>query len=237
MLEKVVIIGAGDHGRGTLEILREARRHGGGYDVLGFLDDAPQKQGGQIGGLPVLGGLNWIHSHGRSDIGYVIGISDTRAKLGITQSLSGASLTFISAIHPSANIATGVRMAPGVVLNAGVAIAYDASIGEHVTVNLNATIGHDCVVGRFSTIAPGANIAGKVQLGEGCSVGLNATVGLGLELGEWSSIGPGSVVIRQVLPGQHVFGNPARPVPRGEQLPPSPLAIGGVAPPRIASEV
>jgi sugar O-acyltransferase (sialic acid O-acetyltransferase NeuD family) len=210
--EKVVIIGAGDHGRGALEIFREASRHGCKYDVLGFLDDSQQKQGVTVGGLPVLGGLDWIHDQHRPEIGYVIGIADTRAKQRIAQRLDERSLTFVSVVHPSAFIANGVRVAPGALINAGVAIAYDTLIEEHTTVNLNATIGHDCVVGRFSTVAPGTNIGGRVRLGEGCDIGLNAAVGKGLQIGEWSSIGPGTVVIKDVAPGQSVFGNPARTV-------------------------
>lgn len=216
--EKVVIIGAGDHGRGALEIFREASRHGCTYDVLGFLDDSPQKQGVRVGDLPVLGGLDWINDQHRPEIGYVIGIADTRAKQRIAQRLDERSLTFVSVIHPSAFIANGVRVAPGAVINAGAAIAYDTVIEDHAMVNLNATIGHDCVLGRFSTIAPGANIAGRVRLGEGCDVGMNATVGKGLEVGEWSAIGPGTVVIRNIVAGQHVFGNPARVLPTIDQL-------------------
>jgi sugar O-acyltransferase (sialic acid O-acetyltransferase NeuD family) len=211
-IHKVVIIGAGDHGRGTLEILREASGHDGGPEVLGFLDDSPMMQRGIVAGLPVLGGLDWIHAH-RPEIGYIIGIADTRVKQRTAQRLSDRSLVFVSAIHPSVIRASGVRIAPGAIINAGVVIAYDAVIEEHTTVNLNATIGHDCVLGRFSTVAPGANIAGKVRLGEGCDVGVNATVGKGLEIGDWSSVGPGAVVIKNVAPGQHVFGNPARLVP------------------------
>ena len=187
-------------------------------DVLGFLDDSPQKQGVRVGDLPVLGGLDWINDQHRPEIGYVIGIADTRAKQRIAQRLDEKSLTFVSVIHPSAFIANGVRVAPGAVINAGAAIAYDTVIEDHAMVNLNATIGHDCVLGRFSTIAPGANIAGRVRLGEGCDVGMNATVGKGLEVGAWSAIGPGTVVIRSIVAGQHVFGNPARVLPTIDQL-------------------
>jgi sugar O-acyltransferase (sialic acid O-acetyltransferase NeuD family) len=211
-VETIVIIGAGDHGRGALEIFREASRYGGHYDVLGFVDDAMSKQGTAVGGLPVLGGLSWITDRVRQRLSYVIAIADTRAKQTIADRLRPFGLTYVSVVHPSAFIGSGVRLAPGALINAGVIIAYDTVIGEHTTINLNATVGHDCIVGRFSTVAPGANIAGKVHIDEGCDVGMNATVSKGLRVGEWSSIGPGTVVIRSVEPRQHVFGNPARVV-------------------------
>ena len=159
-----------------------------------------------------LGGLEWVPAEPQPDLGYVIGIADTRAKQRIAQRLSDRPITFLSAVHPSLIAASGVRIAPGAIINAGVAIAYDAVIEEHTTVNLHSTIGHDCVLGRCSTVAPGANIAGRVRLGEGCDIGVNATIGKGLEIGEWGSVGPGAVVVRNVAPGQHVFGNPARVV-------------------------
>jgi sugar O-acyltransferase (sialic acid O-acetyltransferase NeuD family) len=212
MPKKIVIIGTGDHGRGTLEIFREVRRYEGSCEILGFLDECTRRHGDAIAGVPVLGGLDWIRSADRAEVGYIIGIADGRTKQRIVQSLESDSLTFVSAIHPSVILAGDVRVAPGAIINAGVAIAYDTLIEEHTTINLNATLGHDCVLGRFSTVAPGANIAGRVRVGEGCNIGPNATIGKGLDVGEWSSIGPGTVVIKNVLRGQSVFGNPARTV-------------------------
>src|SRR5262245_12005000 len=213
MGRQVVIIGAGDHGRGVLEILREAARQGENCDVLGFVDDAPQKRGTFVSGTPVLGGLDWIRSAGVPDLGFVLAIANTRAKAGIVRRLADHSLSFVSAIHPSVILAGGVRLEAGAVLNAGVVVAYDTVVGAHSTINLNATIGHDCSVGSFSTVAPGANVAGRVRLGEGCDVGMNATIAAGLTIGKWSSIALGSVVLKDVPDGRRVFGNPARPMP------------------------
>jgi sugar O-acyltransferase (sialic acid O-acetyltransferase NeuD family) len=208
--KKVVIIGAGDHGRGTLEILRESYRYNGGCQVVGFLDESSEKRGTEIAGVPVLGGLDWIGGHEGSDVGYVIGIGNTRVKQRIAQCLLTRSVTFVPAVHPSVVVATGVSIAPGAIINAGVTIAYDTRIEEHTTINLNATIGHDCVLGRFCTVAPGANIAGSVHVGEGSDVGLNATIARGVRIGDWSTMGPGTVVLRDVASGQSLFGNPAR---------------------------
>jgi sugar O-acyltransferase (sialic acid O-acetyltransferase NeuD family) len=210
MDRQIVIIGAGDHGRSVLEIFREASRIGPRFEVMGFLDDAPEKKSARVGGRPVLGGLEWIRD--RSDLGYVIAVAHPRSKERIVRHVDELGLTFVSAIHPSVILAEGVHVEPGAILNAGVVVAYDTTIEAHSTVNLNATVGHDCRLGRFSTIAPGANIAGKVIVGKGCDVGMNASVAKGVTLGEWSSIGIGSVVIRNVAAGQQVFGNPARSI-------------------------
>lgn len=219
MDRKVVIIGAGDHGRGVLEILREASRTSTRADVIGFVDDAPDKQGASISGVSVLGGIDWIRSSREPDVDYVIAVANTRTKAHIARRLDSRALTFVAAIHPSVILAGGVRVEPGAILNAGVVVAYDTLVCAHSTVNLNATLGHDCTLGRFSTVAPGANIAGHVQLGEGCDVGMNATVAAGLAIGEWSSIALGAVVMKNVAAGQRVFGNPARLVPMPSQRP------------------
>jgi sugar O-acyltransferase (sialic acid O-acetyltransferase NeuD family) len=217
-VRKVVIIGAGDHGRGTLEILREAARYNGGCQVLGFLDDSLEKRGTVISGVPVLGDLEWIAAHASPDVGYVIGIADVRVKQRLARCLASQMLEFVAAVHPSAIVATGVTIAPGAIINAGVAIAYDTVIEAHTTINLNATIGHDCILGRFSTVAPGGNIAGRVRVGEGCDIGLNSTIARRVRIGDWTSIGPGTVVLRDVASGQSLFGNPARVVPHPGEL-------------------
>jgi sugar O-acyltransferase (sialic acid O-acetyltransferase NeuD family) len=211
--DRIIIIGAGDHGRGTLEILLAAREAGLTSDVSGFVDDAPEKRGGNVGGLPVLGGLDWLRSNHQQNHRYIIALANCATKQVIAARLSGMHVEYASAIHPTAVLGRGVRIAPGAIVNAGVVIAYDTVISEHTTINLNATIGHDCTVGRYSTIAPGANVAGRVTIGAGCEIGLNAAVGRGVTIGEGAVIGPGAVILGNVAADARMFGNPARAVP------------------------
>jgi sugar O-acyltransferase (sialic acid O-acetyltransferase NeuD family) len=211
--EKVVIIGAGDHGRGTLEILKAQHRQSSNLDVVGFLDDSVAKYSHTVGGLPVLGTVEWIESNHNPEVKYVLGIADCGAKRALANRLAKIGVEFVSAIHPTAVLGGGVKVMAGSIIGAGVVVAYDTLIEEHTTVNLNATIGHDCVVGRFSTVAPGANVAGRVRIAEGCDIGPNATLVKGINLGAWSWIGPGSVVLKTAAPSARLFGNPARMMP------------------------
>jgi sugar O-acyltransferase (sialic acid O-acetyltransferase NeuD family) len=218
MAVDLLIIGAGDHGRGTLEIVKACNAVSRTFNVLGYLDDAPGKRGQMIDGLPVLGGLCWLEANHRDELRYVIALADCSGKQRIAGRLEPLGLCYASIVHPSVVFSSGVQVGAGSTIGAGVVVAHDTTIGEHVTLNLNCTIGHDCVLGRFATVAPGANVAGRVHIGEGAEVGLNAAVARGTRVGEWTVIGPGSVVLKDVASRQRAFGNPARLVPASAPL-------------------
>ena len=65
---RALVMGAGDAGR----LLVAGIQHSQGWVVVGFLDDAPGKQGGRIAGIPVLGDLgkapHWVAVHGITHI-------------------------------------------------------------------------------------------------------------------------------------------------------------------------
>ncbi len=56
---QLLIVGAGKAGRRLLEAIR--RRRGSGLEVVGFIDDDPQKIGTEIDGVPVLGNASSIY--------------------------------------------------------------------------------------------------------------------------------------------------------------------------------
>lgn len=211
---RIVLVGAGDHGRGTLEILR-ARAAAGLHapEVIGFVDDNPALADKLVGGIPVLGNVEWLAQRS-GQFAAILSLAGARAKQKIAERLDSSGVLYTNAIHPSVNLGVGLHVGPGAIINAGVAIAYDTLIGRHTTVNLNATIGHDCEIGDLSTIAPGVNITGKVKVGIGVEIQTNATIVPGLKLGDFCQVGPGSVVLRDVEPGESVFGNPARRMPK-----------------------
>jgi len=213
-VKKVVIIGAGDHGRGALEIFKTSNQKRFEYDVVGFIDDDPSKFQKKIDKVPVLGPVSWLKKQVNGDLSYILAISQCATKRRIIEDLQDLPLNFINATHPTAIIGSDVQMGSGNIIGAGAVIAYNTRLQNHITINLNTTVGHDCLIGEFVTIAPGANIGGKVKLGKGCDIGPNSTISKGVTVGDWSCLGPSTVVLREIPPNKSYFGNPARPVPR-----------------------
>jgi len=94
----------------------------------------------------------------------------------------------------------------------GAQYTVNVQFGLCVIVNLNATIGHDCVIGDFVTISPGANISGNVTLGKRCYIGTGAAIIEGVTICDDVVIGAGCVVVRDISePGTYV-GCPAKKI-------------------------
>lgn len=86
---------------------------------------------------------------------------------------------YATLIHPGAIVSPSAEIGVGSVIMAGAVIQAGARIGKHCIVNTAATVDHDCVLGDFVHIAPGAHLCGAVNIGSGALVG----VGIGIEPG------------------------------------------------------
>ncbi|MEO2037445.1 MAG: DapH/DapD/GlmU-related protein, partial [Martelella sp.] len=73
-----------------------------------------------------------------------------------------------------------------------------------------AYIEHDCVIGDFVTLAPGAKVNGNITIGDHVYIGSGAVIRQGTTIGPGATIGMGAVVLRDVPPGVTVVGNPAK---------------------------
>lgn len=204
---RVLIVGAGGHGRVMLDVLRRQ----GEAAVVGFCDDAPALQGAQVDGVPVVGPLDAAHvAAARADAVVVaIGHNATRARR-LDDALA-LGLTPWRAVHPSAVIADSAVLGEGVQVVAGVIVNPHAAIGDNVILNTACTVDHDCRVQAHAFIAPGANLGGTVHIGSGAFIGIGAVILPGLTVGEGATVGAGAVVVRDVAPGVTVVGVPARP--------------------------
>jgi sugar O-acyltransferase (sialic acid O-acetyltransferase NeuD family) len=206
----IAVFGAGGLGREVMALLKTLPE----WKAIGYFDDGIEK-GTRIGSHEVLGSkeelLRWSDK-----IGVVLAIGDPLVKKQLSEYLKPAhQLSFPALIHPQALIMdTSCVIGDGSILTAGCILTTQIQIGEHVLINLNATIGHDSVIGNFSSIMPGANVAGAVEIGEAVLIGSGANVLSEVKIGNGSVIGAGAVVNHSV--GDHVtaVGIPARAIKR-----------------------
>lgn len=104
----------------------------------------------------------------------------------------------------------------GAILCAYTIVTSNARIGDHFHANIYSYVAHDCVVGNFVTLAPGAKVNGNVVIEDHAYIGTGAIIKQGspdkpTRIGHGAVVGMGAVVTKHVASGTTVVGNPARP--------------------------
>lgn len=207
---RVLILGAGGHGRVVLDILLQARH----YDVAGFLDNNRDIHGRRVDGIPVHGGIDGLEAL-RAELNIasvIIAIGDNGTRRGLARQVEQTGLQLINAIHPSATLAHNATIGRNVVIAAGVVVCANCQIGDSVILNTGCIIDHQTMIGEGSHICPGVRIAGRVKVEPGVFVGIGATVIPKVTLGCEAIVGAGAVVLEDVLPMATVVGVPAEPI-------------------------
>lgn len=200
VVSEIFIIGAGGHAKVILSMAQAC-----GYTVAALLDDAPEKIGTQVLGVPVTGALTVLPDRARAVVG--IGVNQTRRR--VVARLPGFN-NWMTLVHPRAWVAPDVEIGPGTVIMAGSIVQPGTKIGAHCIINTGASVDHDCVIGDFAHVAPGAHICGGVKVGEGAFVCVGASVAPYLEIGAWSVIAAGAAVVGNIAAYFLAAGVPAK---------------------------
>jgi sugar O-acyltransferase (sialic acid O-acetyltransferase NeuD family) len=208
--QRVVIIGAGGHGREVAEILRHQAHEGNGPRVQGFVVDDPENHGAEVGGLPVLGDCSWFDAADPEGLAVICAVGLPQARKRLTERASARRLPFASAVSPLAYVSPEATLGVGVMVFPHAFVSAGSSLGDHSVVNVGASVSHDARVGRFGTLGPGVRVAGHASLGEGCYLGVGSSVIDRVSVGAWATVGGGACVTRDVAGDATAVGVPAR---------------------------
>jgi sugar O-acyltransferase (sialic acid O-acetyltransferase NeuD family) len=211
MAEDLIIVGAGGFSGGVAAAVQDINRIEPRWNVVGFLDDDPAKQGQEVLGYPVLGPVAsaCLHQGAR----FVIGVASHRrrmARQAIAATMGLPLDRFAKIVHPAASVCRSASLGAGTVVLQGTVVNHGVSVGNHVLISEQCSLGHDSVIEDFVTMASGVIVSGCVRAREGTYLGAGSRILEFLEIGEHALVGIGAVVVRDVAPRITVFGNPAR---------------------------
>ncbi len=189
----LIVYGGGGHGKSLIELIRAAEE----YQVVGVVDDG-LSPGSEILGVPVLGGAEILPRLRRDGLQLAVnavgGIGNLDPRLKVFERLAQSGFTIPTVVHPTALIEASAELAAGVQVMPFGYVGSSSRIGFGCIINTRAVVSHDCELGEYVNLAPGAILAGGVQVGARTLIGMNVTVNLEVRIGSGARIGNGATV-------------------------------------------
>jgi sugar O-acyltransferase (sialic acid O-acetyltransferase NeuD family) len=202
-LAKLLILGAGGHGKVVSEIAQLMKQ----WEEIAFLDD--REDISEVLGIPIVGKLADLPAL-KSEYEYAfVAIGSNTARLKWTEKLNQYAFKIPILIHPSSTVSGKSTIGEGTVIMAGAVINTDAIIGRSCIINTASTIDHDCILQDGVHTSPGTHLGGTVKIGERTWICIGATIINNINIGCDSVIAAGAVVTRDVPSNVLVAGVPA----------------------------
>lgn len=211
MNKKILLVGGGGHCKSVLDSILELNE----YLDIGIVDKT-DNIGKTVMGVPVVGcddDLPLLFDQGYKYAFVSVGsIGNPTLRIKLFNLLSEIGYEIPSIIDDSAKVSKHSIIEQGVFIGKMSTINAGALIQKGAIINSGSIVEHDCQIGTFSHIGPGAVLGGEVIVGEHTHVGSNATIKQQIHIGSNSIIGMGSVVSQNIDHHTMAYGNPCKEV-------------------------
>tara|TARA_R110002072_G_scaffold242550_1_gene401305 strand:- start:1429 stop:2058 length:630 start_codon:yes stop_codon:yes gene_type:complete len=203
MNDLIGVYGASGCGRGIMPLVRAQYPN----TPLLFIDDGLALSAANGHAI-----VDWDTFKARPELrkGVCLALSSGHLRATLARRCDDAGIALVEARAASVVEMDDVVLGDGACLSPFVTLTSNIRIGRAFHANLYSYIEHDCVVGDYVTLAPGAKVNGAITIGDHAYIGANAVIRQGLSIGERAVIGMGAVVTMDVPAGATVVGNPAR---------------------------
>jgi sugar O-acyltransferase (sialic acid O-acetyltransferase NeuD family) len=206
-MKNLIIIGARGFGREVYHLATQCQGYLTDFAVKGFLDDQADALSGITGYPPILGAVE-AYAVQPGDV-FVCALGSAKFKKHYVGIMLNKGGEFLSLCHPSAMVNRDSEIGPGAIILANVFVSCEVRLGAFVTLQPFCAIGHDAQIGAYCHLNAYAFMGGFAECSEGVTLHTGAKVLPHKKVGAWATVGVGSVVLRNVKPGQTVFGMPA----------------------------
>ena len=192
--KKLLIIGAGGHGRSVAEAALESSN----WNEIHFADDIVDAVQ-SVNGLPVVGNLKSYTRLGAAYNGVVVAIGNNEIRARILSDCIKLNLPVVSIIHPRAFVSQFAEINIGTTVLAGAAVGANAKIGTGCLINCNTCVDHDCVLDDYVHLGVGVHLAGGVVVGRSAILYAGTCAGYHVEIPEGTTWGPGAALTHSFM--------------------------------------
>ena len=197
--ERLYLFGAGGHANSVTEVAKS----------LGFREIVYVTP---LGGESSLAEADFFETQSAvaAQLNTFVAVGSNEVRKLITEKLKDSGCQITTLISKAAFLGESVVIGEGSVVMPGAIIRAGALIGKGSIVNTGASVDHDCSVGNFTHIAPGATLCGHVIIGNEVLLGAGSTVAPEVRIAAGATIGAGSTVLGSIAEPGVYFGSPAK---------------------------
>ncbi len=207
--KKLLMIGGGGHCKSVLDCVLESSI----YSDVAIVDYDSSLN---TMGVRVIGDDNDLfdlHKNGWTDAFISVGsVEPAILRQKLYRMVKEIGFYVPSIVDDTAVIAKEVKMAEGVFVGKKSVINAGTNAGVCSIFNTGCIVEHDCYIGDFAHVSPGAVLCGNVKIGNNSHIGAGSVIRQGITVGEKSMVGAGSVVVKDVKDSVKAYGNPCKEV-------------------------
>lgn len=201
------LFGAGGHGRESIFHTHNLKD----FEIL-FIDDKSKID--KIGKYKVIGLKEFFSLKGYLKY-FNISLSDVKKRHVISEKFINENCKPLSLIAKNSIICENKGIEEGSIISSYAYIGPNVKTGKFFQMNARAHVHHDCNIGNYVTISPGAICNGNINIEDRVFIGAGALLKNGsnekpLNIGKNSIIGMGSIIIKDVPDNSLVYGNPMK---------------------------
>jgi len=211
MNKKILLVGGGGHCKSVIDSLLELDQ----FSEIGIIDKKENKEI-RILGVSVIGFDDDLPRFFSESYHYAFvtlgSIGDPSLRINLFRLLEEIGFKIPNIVDASAIVSDDVNMETGIYIGKNVVVNAGTSLCKGSIINTSATIEHDCAIGAFSHIAPGAVLCGEVIIGGNSHIGANTVIKQQIKIGANTIIGVGSVVLQNIDDDMIAYGNPCKEI-------------------------
>lgn len=171
MKQKIVIIGAGGHGKVVADAIIAQNE----YELIGFVDATLPIGEKIINDFCVVEQQNQINQlKGIADV-FIVAVGNNIIRKNV-YNLAIQTLQPSTVIHPSSIIGSEVSIAEGSVVLANTVINASSTIGKNTIVNAGTIVDHDCIIGDNIHLSIGTMVGSNSIVENGVTTAIGTAI-------------------------------------------------------------